>query len=388
MKRRDFSKLMVGAASVGSVLSLGSNARGAQAAVGAGSNLAPVERAHRKEWAREHFRGFENVLVASFTPDRKSIDEAGIRLDVRKSIEHGFFSSLISPAGLSHEEFKQVMGICVDEAHGKIAIGYAVDPGEHSEVLDLVQHGEKVGCQHILLDVPREGSADELYNYVAAISETTNMGIYLWMAQIHGFQRFGPSGIPYEFFDRASKLPNIIALKVGNMDPAVLFELFNRYNDTMLIGALWPNIMPMGIQRYGQQWSGAWTVEALQSPEQPYAAEFFKLMLAGKYDEGMKLYWRYVVPGFGAMMKLMGKYMASGAHPWELIKFYQFAVGGNGGPMRVDKAFPDIPPVTEEDMNFVRGVYAKLGIGTTKLPNEAFRVGAVNWEQGLRPQTN
>lgn len=384
MKRRDFSKMIVGATSVGSMMTLPMVKTAAAMTRKLTTVVDRVDRAHRFEWAKEHFRGFENVLVASFTPDLKNLDEAGIRLDVQKSIEHGFFSTLIAPAALSQEELKRVMQIAVDEADGRIAIGFALHAGPEAETFDLIEHGEKVGCQHFLLDLPREGSQEDLYRHGAKYSEATDLGIYLWMAQVHNFKRFHSSAIPFELFDRMADHPNIIALKVGNMDPAVVFELFERYNDRMLIGSMWPNIMPFAIKTYGQQWSGAWTVEALQSPETPYGTEFFNLMMRGKYEQGMKLYWSNVAPGFGAMMKMMGRYMASGAHPWELIKYYQFVVGGNGGRMRVDAEHPDIPPVSAEDMGFVRGVHKKLRVQTTDLSDKAFDVGRANWKARLR----
>src|SRR3712207_7692966 len=58
------------------------------------------------------------------------------------------------------------------------------------------------------------------------------------------------------------------------------------------------------------------------------ATDFFNLMMAGKYDAGMDLYWKYLEPAFGAMMKFMGPLMPSGGHPWEHLKLYQFLGGG------------------------------------------------------------
>ena len=123
----------------------------------------------------------------------------------------------------------------------------------------------------ILLDLPRQGTAEELIAYGRKFASATNLGCYLWMAQVHNFARFHPSTIPYEVFDALADEPNIVGLKVGTPDPAVIFELFQRYNDRMLIGALMPDIMPLTVKAFGQQWSAAWSVEAIQSPEKPYA---------------------------------------------------------------------------------------------------------------------
>ena len=40
-------------------------------------------------------KGLENIIIPSFTPDLSELDEEGIRWDVRQSIKHGFFSTLL-----------------------------------------------------------------------------------------------------------------------------------------------------------------------------------------------------------------------------------------------------------------------------------------------------
>lgn len=383
MNRREFSKT-VGLGTVGLAAAMGGGTTFAASAPKTSALPARVERKNRKEWAKEHFKGFENILIASFTPDLKNLDEAGIRLDVRQSIAHGFFSTLCAHPALSPEETKRFVEIAVDEAAGRITVGLALSGKSQAEMLDIMADVEKAGCQHILIDLPREGSAEDLINYARGLTRATNMGAYLWMAGVHNFTRFHPNGIPYEVFDALADEPNIIALKAGNMDPAVIFELLQRYNERMLVGVLTPALMPLSIRGFGQQWSGAWTVEALQSPEKPYAVEFFNLMMAGKYDSGMKLYWEHVAPGFGMMMKLLGKNMATGGHPWEFFKYYQFLTGGNGGRYRVDPEYPDQPHVTAEDMAAVKAGYRMIGVPTTTLADTAFPVGRINYEKGMR----
>ena len=109
MNRREFSKT-VGLGAAGTVAAIRAGdlvaepLRMAAADTGAAKRVgkaARVDRAHRKEWAKEHFRGFENILMASFTPDLKDLDEAGIRLDVRQSIKNGFFSTLCASPALT-----------------------------------------------------------------------------------------------------------------------------------------------------------------------------------------------------------------------------------------------------------------------------------------------
>ena len=48
-------------------------------------------RADAKEWASNHWRGVCNVIMPSYSADLRRLNEAGIRHDVRKNIELGFW---------------------------------------------------------------------------------------------------------------------------------------------------------------------------------------------------------------------------------------------------------------------------------------------------------
>jgi len=62
---------------------------------------AVVPRRDRKAWAREHFRGLENFLLPSVTPDFRQLDEDGIRNDVRQAIRQGFVATTVLGTGIS-----------------------------------------------------------------------------------------------------------------------------------------------------------------------------------------------------------------------------------------------------------------------------------------------
>lgn len=54
-----------------------------------------AKRSELKQWAKENMKGVENLTLPSFTRDLSELDEEGIRWDVRKSIEHGFFPRVV-----------------------------------------------------------------------------------------------------------------------------------------------------------------------------------------------------------------------------------------------------------------------------------------------------
>jgi hypothetical protein len=79
---------------------------GAGALGGAGLPKRGVaaSRSEKKEWAHEHLRGLGGLILPSFTPDFKSLDEEAVRLDVRHSIRQGFTSCTVSPNGANAEQ--------------------------------------------------------------------------------------------------------------------------------------------------------------------------------------------------------------------------------------------------------------------------------------------
>ena len=319
-----------------------------------------VDRSDRKQWAGEHFRGLENVLMPSFSADLSELDEEAIRLDVRQSVRHGFFSTLCSvESGLSLEEKKRFIVVAADEAGGDISVGFSLTGDSLEENVELLGAAETAGASHALVSFPQSfvaRSQDDVYEFVAALSESTNLGIYLFISDKFGFGHLHPSGVPFEAYDRAADLPNVIAMKVGGMDAGMIFECFERFGDRLLVGSVNLGLQPLLVEIYGARWSGAWTVEALQSPEKPYAVDFFSHLLEGRPDEAMEIYWR-LSPALGVMMRLMAPLVMTGTYHWPQLKYFQYLTGGNGGFTR-----SPVMRLYDRDMQAIRMGYRAIGI--------------------------
>ena len=338
-----------------------------------------IDKRDLKEWAQEHFRGFENVLMPSFAPDLATLDEEGIRRDVRQSIAHGFFSSLCSvETGLTFAEKKRFLEVAADEAGDRISIALSLAGDTLEENLALLEHAERVGCTHALLSYPHRfnpGSAEDVYDYASALIDATNLGVYLFVSDKFGFNRFHPSGVPFEVFDRLAERDNVIAMKLGGFDSGTIFACFERYAGRLLVATLNLGLFPLTVRHWGQQWSGAWTVEALQSPEQPYAVEFFELLRQGREDEAMLIYWR-LAPALGTMARLMAPLVPTGAYHWPQLKYFQWLSGGNGGMTRNPTM-----RLFQRDLDAIRGGFRASGIETTTDPDDAFFLGRTFAEQ-------
>jgi len=322
--------------------------------------MAKVKKSERKAWAREHFRGIENVLMPSFNADLTELDEEGIRLDVRQSKRHGFFGSLCSvETGLTAEEKVRFVQIACDEAGDDFGIAVSLAGDTIEGDLALLKAAEAAGATHGLLSFPQAftpKSQDDIYAYGKRLADSTNMGVYLFVSDKFGFHRFHPSGVPFDAFEKLADLPNVVAMKVGGMDAGMIYECFERFSDRLLVTSVNIGMIPLLRKSYDVRWTGAWTAEALQSPEQPHAVEMMNLLLDGKTDAAMAKYWR-MAPALGSMMRIMAPLVPTGAYHWPLLKYQQWLSGGNGGLTRQPAM-----RVFQRDLQVIRGGLAAVGV--------------------------
>jgi 4-hydroxy-tetrahydrodipicolinate synthase len=341
-----------------------------------------------KDWAKESYKGMENALSASFSPDLKELDEDGIRLDVRTSIRHGFFSSICGPTATTLEEYKRFVEIVCDEARGKILTGAILHGASLAQDLEVLKHAEKTGCSHLFINAlwnvdPR--TEDELYKAYVQRIEATKLAVVLYASVVSELSGFGPSGVPLNVFDKLSELQNVVAVKLTQpMNLVTAFEVCERLSDRLLIGPVNLDFVPVLSKFYGVQWSGQWCVEAVQSPEKPYAVEFMNLLNEHKMSEAMKVYWE-LEPALNAFYMLQAPIIVRGGHPWCHMKYYQWCTGGNGGLIRdLHEPVERVPLLSEADRNRIKDVYRKIGITPVESQEEEFIVGKANFSKGLR----
>src|SRR6185369_15244625 len=92
MNRREFSQRI--GLSVAGAAALATSAKAAEESA---PKTGAVSKSEWKQWAQEHMRGLDTTLMPSFSADFKSLDEEGIRHDVRQCIRHGHCATTFSP---------------------------------------------------------------------------------------------------------------------------------------------------------------------------------------------------------------------------------------------------------------------------------------------------
>lgn len=340
----------------------------------------------QKSWARENYRGMENLFMPSFSTDFKTLDEEGIRHDVRNSIRHGFFSMLLSGIGIrTEQENKQFIKIACDEAQGKILIGVMVSQRNLDEDLDIIRYAEEAGGTHLFMypamSLRNAKSEVEAYQIYVERIQATQLPVVLY----GNFNTYRRSGSSIRIFDRLADLPNVIAVKLTQpMNMAASFQVCERLADRLLIGPVNLDFVPILAKHYRVQWSGQWNVESVQSPEKPYAVELMHELHCGRFESAMEVYGK-LEPALIAFYELQAPLIVNGGHPWSHMKYFQWCGGGNGGLIRdLHEPVEKVPVLDEAARKRIKETFLKVGITPINAPDGEFVVGKAAYARGAR----
>jgi 4-hydroxy-tetrahydrodipicolinate synthase len=345
-----------------------------------------VKLSAQKEWAVERYKGIENLFMPSFSPDFNALDEEGIRHDVRNSIRHHFFSMLITPLGMrSDEENRQFARIVCDEAGDKIMKGMMVTQKDLQADLDIMGFAEEIGATHLFMSpapsLRKAKTEEEIYQVYLERITATKLPVVLYGS----FSNLNKSIAPVRIFDKLADLPNVVAIKLTQpMNLTAAFHVCEKLSDRLLVGPVNLDFVPLLAKYYPVQWSGQWNVEAVQSPEKPYAYELLKALNEKRYDDAMDIY-KTLEPALSAFFELQAPLILNGGHPWSHMKYFQWCGGGNGGLLRDTHApVEQVPVLDEAARNLIKDTYRKVGITPVEAPDAEFMVGKAAYARGAR----
>jgi 4-hydroxy-tetrahydrodipicolinate synthase len=341
-----------------------------------------------KQWAREHYRGVENSLKASFSPDFRELDEDGIKADVQQSRKHGFFSSMCSPTNVTIGERKRFIEIICREARPHMLVGANVNQPTLEDALALLAHAESAGCTHAFIGSPRTMDApteESLYRYFKTVSEATSLPLILYGYDSPALRHIHPSGIVIDVLDKVAELPNVVGMKLTQpINVGLAFELMERLGDRLLFGPANIQLIPILAKSYGVQWTGQWIVESLQSPEKPYLVEFMDRVGKGDLSAAMKPFWA-MTPAYKHVHNLQEEHLLVGNHPWSHINYYRWCTGGNGGLPRPSRKPVDPAAILDSrGRGEIKAIYKQMGIQPASDIEEEFVVGRANYRKGVR----
>ncbi len=384
LKRRDFVGL-------GFNLAAGASLLGSSTALSAPPSEKSIKEAQtalspKKQWAQDKLHGGEAFIMPSMHADLKSLDEEGVRRDVRHSMAQNFCSVMPLQLGIDSNTYQKLQEIVIDEAKDELHTVGIIRAGDWPSMKSNVRAMEAAGISHALMYFNHALSdQNAIYKQMRSIIEQTSLGIILYASPKKQIQHLDPTGLPLDAFDKLAALDNVIGIKfTQELRPATAYAITQRLGDRLLLGVVDLELMLMLSQQKPMQWTGQWGIDSLQSPEQPWVGNFLSLLHAGKHQQAYELYWAYE-PIASYFYDLQADLLAIGGHPWLHIKYMKWLTGGNGGLLpNLNESVERVPHLNAKDRIKSREIFAKVGIKTVDLPDQAFIVGNAAYERGVR----
>ncbi len=135
--------------------------------------------------AKTNFRGSFTALVTPFR--NGSVDEKAFRDLVEWQITEG--TNGLVPVGttgesptLSHEEHRQVVEWCIDQADGRVPVVAGAGSNSTREAIELSQHAEQAGADAVLVVTPyyNKPTQEGLYQHYKAINDAVGIPIIIY----------------------------------------------------------------------------------------------------------------------------------------------------------------------------------------------------------------
>src|SRR5580704_15657701 len=234
--------------------------------------------------AKTRFRGSFTALVTPFY--NGSIDGKAFRDLVDWQIAEG--TNGLVPVGttgesptLSHDEHKNVVAWCVDQAHGRVPVVAGAGSNSTHEAVELARHAERAGADAVLVVTPyyNKPTQEGLYAHFKAINDAIGIPIL-----IYNIPSRSVIDMSVETMKRLYELKNIAGVKdaTANMtrvsaQRAALGEDFNQMSGE--------DITALGFMAHGGH--GCISVTSNVAPR--LCAEFQAACLKGDFAAALKL---------------------------------------------------------------------------------------------------
>src|SRR5262245_5207669 len=135
--------------------------------------------------AKTRFRGSFTALVTPFK--NGAVDEKAFRDLVDWQIAEG--TKGLVPVGttgesptLSHEEHKEVVEWCAEQARGRVPVVAGAGSNSTAEAIDFAQHAERAGADAVLIVTPyyNKPTQEGLYRHFKAINDAIGIPIIIY----------------------------------------------------------------------------------------------------------------------------------------------------------------------------------------------------------------
>ncbi|MFK8031309.1 MAG: dihydrodipicolinate synthase family protein [Gammaproteobacteria bacterium] len=289
-------------------------------------------RNEAKEYAREHMRGIWAAALNPFSEDTLSINEPGMRSNIRHWVDDLDIQGLFIAGkqgeffSMSMAERKRNFEIAVDETGDKAQTIMSCSDQNFDTVIELAKHAENVGADYIVVHAPMlhfiTDQDDTVFNYYNEVCRHINIGVAMWSHPDSGYL------MSPELCARVAEIPNIVSIKYS-VPRAMYSRLSKMVGDTLLVSTAAEGEWLDNIEELG------WQLYLCSSP--PY-------LLQTKNDRRMHEYTRLAFQGEFAKARIVKeslepvrqalKNTRPADKPQAHQKYWQELLGQTGGPVR------------------------------------------------------
>ncbi|MGB7721497.1 MAG: 4-hydroxy-tetrahydrodipicolinate synthase [Bryobacteraceae bacterium] len=182
------------------------------------------------------FTGCGTALVTPFRRDL-SLDEETLRELIRRQIDAGI--DFLVPCGttgesptLTRAEHLRVVGIALEEAHGKVPVLAGASGYNTNEVIELARELERMGVDGILSVTPyyNKPTQEGLYQHYKAIASAIRLPIVVYSVQ-------GRTGVNVEpaTMARLASIENIVGVKEASGNIGQVATILNQVPTTFTV---------------------------------------------------------------------------------------------------------------------------------------------------------
>jgi 4-hydroxy-tetrahydrodipicolinate synthase len=333
--------------------------------------MADYNKDEARDWARQNMLGCASVVIPSFSADLKTVNEKGIRHDIRRTKEFGFGGTLlVSEVAVTPDEYVQCTEWAADEAKGDLHIVHHASFNTLEENIEVALRTEKAGADYVLLSYPANfypESEDEVFEYTKAFCDATNLGVILFVVPLWNFGRLFPGDMSPQLLRRmVDEIGNIVAIKAeGARITGGIIDVYRRFKDEVIVmSPLEREVIPL-MEVMDIQYSGTSNTDYYG----PTVPKMFEFARNGNMDAAMELYWQ-IQPARAANASVGQITHTTGFINRMQWKFQGWLQGMNGGPLRQPTM-----KVPDSTMATLRNGLEKAGLNPSTDSNADFFVG-------------
>jgi len=297
----------------------------------------PYTRSESKDRAREEWVGACSVTLPSFTEDFSGLNEAGIRHDVVRAADLGFWGTLVaSESGTTFEEYKRFLEVAAEAAPEgfKIVSHLSFDTGV--QAAEIARLSADLGIEAGLMAYPqsfRPKSPAEIVEFSRYIADASDLALIQFAATTWGFKPLSQVGFPIEALEEIAKFDTSVALKFEGGGAALftaLTQVQDKLGDQLIVEYPQEMLIPAQHQSFGTRWWGTSAYESFGDR----VPKVINALLSGNKEEAYEIFWSYN-PGREAKGAFHATFAGANLIHRQGWKYMAWLQGFNGGQLRM-----------------------------------------------------